>query len=194
MATEQWAEDNGVTYQFMKDTVDFWRTKYNWRDEEARLNRLPQFKTTIEIEGFGTLDAHFVHSKASTPNAIPLLFSHGWPGSFAEVEKILTPLNEAGFDVVAPSLPGYGFSSFTDKAGFGHQQTAEFLHSIMRKLGYEHYVVQGGDWGSFLVRTMAITYPDHVKAMHVNMVRLLPFLKAALTQTLDHHAQTPDCS
>ena len=168
---EQWAEKNGVTYELISKTIEFWRTKYNWKEEEARLNRLPQFKTPIDVDGFGTLDAHFVHSKASTPDAVPLLFVHGWPGSFAEVQKILPLLNQAGYHIVAPSLPGYGFSSFTDKAGFGNLQHAEFLHKIMLRLGYEEYFVQGGDWGAFIVQTLAFTYPRHVKAMHVNMVR-----------------------
>lgn len=105
-------------------------------------------------------------------NAIPILFVHGWPGSFIEIEKALPELNAAGFHVVAPSLPGYGFSSYTDKAGFKHAQHAEVMHKVMTKLGYKQYVVQGGDWGAFIVRYMATMYPDNVKAMHTNMASL----------------------
>ena len=166
----QWGEQNGVTMDMMSETIDFWRNKYNWREEEAKLNKLPQFITPIHVHDFGTLDIHFVHSKASRPNAIPLLFLHGWPGSFIEVSKILLQLNEAGFDVVAPSLPGFGFSSYTDKPGFNNEQYAETMHNLMQKLGYKEYVIQGGDWGSWIVRCMAILYPKYVKAMHLNMV------------------------
>lgn len=169
-ASKQWGEDNGVTNRFMRDTVDFWRSKYDWRSEEARLNKMPQFMTEIDVEGFGTLDIHFVHAKSSEANAVPLLFVHGWPGSFAEVEKILPRLNKAGFHVVAPSLPGYGFSSYTDKEGFKHPQHAEALHEVMLKLGYDRYFVQGGDWGSLIVRSIALRYSEHVKALHCNMI------------------------
>lgn len=156
----------------MRDTIEFWRTTYDWRVEEARLNKMPQFMTQIDVEGFDALDIHFVHSKSSDAKGIPLLFVHGWPGSFAEVEKILPKLNEAGFHVVAPSLPGYGMSSYTDKKGFKHPQHAEVLHKVMLKLEYDEYVVQGGDWGSFMVRSIALKYPEHVKALHCNMVSL----------------------
>ncbi|KAL9597095.1 MAG: hypothetical protein Q9219_005378 [cf. Caloplaca sp. 3 TL-2023] len=154
----------------MQDTINHWRTSYKWRDEEAKLNELPQFQTSIDIDGFGPLSIHFVHSKSSNSNAIPLLFLHGWPGSFVEVSKILPKLNGAGFDIVAPSLPGYGFSSYPDQAGFKHEQHAQTFHKLMQKLGYDKYVVQGGDWGSFIVRTMAILYPDNIQAMHINML------------------------
>ncbi|KAL9124195.1 MAG: hypothetical protein Q9217_006449 [Psora testacea] len=169
-SNEQWGENNGVTVKLISETVDFWRNKYNWREEEAHINRLPQFKTPIDIDSFGTLDIHFVHSKSPEANAIPLLFLHGWPGSFLEVEKILPELNKAGFDVVAPSLPGYGFSSYTDKAGFKHEHHAKVVHRLMQRLGYQAYVVQGGDWGSYIARCTAILFPDEVKALHVNMV------------------------
>jgi pimeloyl-ACP methyl ester carboxylesterase len=104
-------------------------------------------------------------------NAIPILFLHGWPGNWTESYKIIPKLNEAGFDVVAPSLPGFGFSSYTNKPGFKHEQHAEVMHKLMtQRLGYESYVVQGGDWGSFIARTIAIKYPEQVKACHLNMV------------------------
>lgn len=154
----------------ISDTVQFWRESYDWRTEEARLNEMPQFKTSIDVDGFGALDIHFVHSTSSVSSAIPLLFLHGWPGSFFEIRKALPELNKAGFHVVAPSLPGYGFSSYPDKAGFKHIHHAEVMQKLMLKLGYNHYVVQGGDWGAFIIRCLALMYPDNVEAVHTNMV------------------------
>ncbi|KAI9842728.1 MAG: hypothetical protein M1830_007753, partial [Pleopsidium flavum] len=121
-----WREDNGVPPELIHDTVQFWLKTYDWRAEEARLNELPRFETPFEVDdGFGTLDIHFVHSTSSVADATQLLFLHGWPGSFMEIIKGLPLLNKAGFHVVAPSLPGYGFSSYTDKAGFDIRQHAE---------------------------------------------------------------------
>ena len=157
--------------KLISDTLHFWRTKYNWREEEARLNKLPQFLTPIEVEGYGSLDIHFVHSKTTKPDGIPLLFIHGWPGNFAEVEKILPDLNEAGFDVIAPSIPGYGFSTYTEKKDFRLENISETFHKLVQKLGYSNYVVQGGDWGHWIARYMAIMYAQNVKALHLNMVR-----------------------
>jgi pimeloyl-ACP methyl ester carboxylesterase len=170
LENEEWGEPNGVIVKMMIETVKFWREQYDWRAEEARLNVMPQFKTSIDVNGFGTLNIHFVHAVSSKPNAVPLLFLHGWPGSFAEVEKILPSLTEARYNVVSPSLPGYGFSSYTDKAGFKHEQHAEVMNKLMMKLGYNKYVVQGGDWGSFIAGRMARMYPKNVKALHANMV------------------------
>lgn len=158
----------------MSETVDFWRKSYDWRAEEAQLNKVPQYRTSVEVDGFGSIDMHFAHSKSSSSNAIPLLFSHGWPGNFSEIFKAIPALNEAGFHVVSPSLPGYGFSSYVDKAGFKHVQHAEAMHKVMQNLGYMQYVAQGGDWGAEIVRCLAVLYPDNVKAIHLNMVQPLP--------------------
>lgn len=155
----------------INELVDFWRGSYDWRKEEARLNQYPQFRTPIAVHGFGELDVHFVHARSSKPNPIPLLFLHGWPGNFSEIYKAIPSLNDAGFDVVSPSLPGYGFTSYPDGAGFKHVQHAEVMQKLMQRLSYNQYVVQGGDWGAFIVRCMAIMYPDNVKALHTNMVR-----------------------
>ncbi|KAI9747947.1 MAG: hypothetical protein M1835_001929 [Candelina submexicana] len=173
LTNSQWGEDNGVTIAKINELFDFWKTKYDWRAEESRLNTLPQFQTPVEVANFGTLDIHFLHSKSSsTKDVLPLLFIHGWPGNFTEIEKALPLLNEAGFDVVAPSLPGYGFSSYTEKPGFKKEQHAEVMHKVMTKLGYSSYVVQGGDWGSWITRCIAQLYPSHVKAIHLNMLEM----------------------
>lgn len=176
LTNEQWAEDNGVTIESVKGLVDFWRTSYDWREEEAKLNELPQYTCHVEVASFGNLEMHFVHQTSSVSDAIPLLFVHGWPGSFAEVTKMLPIFNDAGFHVVAPSLPGYGFSSCPDKAGFTNEQDAEAVHKIMLKLGYEHYVAQGGDWGSDIVRNLGRMLPQQVKAVHINHINLVKIL------------------
>ncbi|KAK5234248.1 glycosylphosphatidylinositol anchor biosynthesis [Exophiala xenobiotica] len=191
IANEQWGEDNGVTVNRVSETVKFWRESYSWRKEEARLNEMPQFRTPIDVDGFGTLDIHFVHSTSPSKGAIPLLFLHGWPGSFSEIQKALPRLHQAGFHVVSPSLPGYGFSSYPDKKGFKHVHHAEVMHKLMSRLGYKQYVVQGGDWGAFITRCLGIMYPESVKAIHMNMIMMpkpdfdkepeyTPFEKASL--------------
>lgn len=151
-----------------------WATSFNFKQAEARLNDLPQYITTIDCDGFGPLDIHFVHIRSEDPRAIPLLFSHGWPGSFIEVYKIAQELAKGGqdspaFHVIAPSLPNYGFSSGVRKRGFAIEQYAETCHKLMLKLGYEKYVTQGGDWGWYVTRTMSLLYPSHVLATHFNM-------------------------
>jgi pimeloyl-ACP methyl ester carboxylesterase len=167
----KWREDNDVPHTLVGETLKYWLKSYDWRAEEALLNKLPQFVTPIEVDdGFGTLEIHFVHSVSSVIASKPLLFIHGWPGSFNEIKKGLPLLNEAGFHVVAPSLPGYGFSSYTDKAGFDIRRHAEVLNKLMLRLGYKSYVVQGSNWGAHIARTIGLMYPDNVKAVHQNMV------------------------
>jgi len=176
-------EQNGVTSEFMRNTINFWRLGYDWRRVEAELNKMPQFTAAVELDDFGILDIHFVHSYAyAEQQTIPILFLHGWPGSFVEVQKVLPLLNQGGIDVVAPSLPGYGFSSYPTKAGFKHRHHAEILHKLMLRLGYEQYAIQGGDWGSDIARTIAVMFPTHVKALHQNMVSSMVNYEARLTQ------------
>ena len=134
------------------------------------------FTRAVDVDGFGVLDLHYVHQRSARPNAIPLLLVHGWPGTFLEVEKILplltTPDDPAApaFHVVAPSIPGYGFSEAPHKPGFHHDQNAEICHKLMLALGYEQYVAQGGDLGRRVTQILATTYaPMHVKAWHTNM-------------------------
>ena len=166
-----WEDDNGITPDFVQKTIDYWLNEYDWRAEEAEINKLPQFMTQIEtIEDYGTLDIHFVHSKSSKSSATPLLFIHGWPGSFIEITKGLKLLNDAGFDVVAPSLPGYGFSSYPRKKGFKIRHHAAVFQKLMLKLGYDKFVTQGGDWGSHICRAISVYHEENVLAMHLNMV------------------------
>ncbi|EHA45862.1 epoxide hydrolase domain-containing protein [Pyricularia oryzae 70-15] len=177
----EWDEENGVTVDFIRRTVSHWRNGYSWREHEAKLNEMPQFKTTIKLSAtnkagqtFDPVEVHFAHVKAtqkpaSGGPAIPLIFIHGWPGNFAEVQKALPALNAAGFDVVAPSLMGYGWSSLPRQAGFNMFHHADVFHHLMVRLGYDRYVVQGGDWGAIVSRALLMQHPEHAVALHVNM-------------------------
>ncbi|TFK24940.1 epoxide hydrolase [Coprinopsis marcescibilis] len=173
-------EDSGKAYGVpladIRRLTEHWKNGYDWRKHEAELNdEFPQFTRDIGVDGFGMLNVHYVHKKSDAADAIPLLFVHGWPGSFIEIRKILPLLLQASpehpsFTVVALSLPGYGFSEAPSKKGFEGNQMAETGHKLMLALGYNEYVVQGGDWGALIGRTMAQLYgPAHVKAWHTNM-------------------------
>ncbi|KAF8257163.1 alpha/beta-hydrolase [Lactarius quietus] len=155
--------------------VSRWKDGYDWRKHEGELNSLPMFTRTIVVEGFGELSVHYVLQRSTVEGAIPLLFVHGWPGSFLEVTKML-PLLTAGspdhpaFHVVAPSLPGYAWSEAVLEKGFFAENYAELFNKLMLSLGYTEYVTQGGDWGHPLTLTTASKYgPKHVKACHSNM-------------------------
>ena len=164
----------GAPLSDIKRLASYWYDGYDWRKAEAKLNELPHYMTEVSIDNFGTYDFHFIHQRSSVKNAIPLLFSHGWPGSFIEVVKILPLLVQGGkdypaFHVVAPSLIDFGFSSVSGRKGFQVDQHAESCHKLMLQLGYDKYVVQGGDLGYGVARLMAEYYPRHVKATHINV-------------------------
>ncbi|KAJ7811013.1 Alpha/Beta hydrolase protein [Mycena olivaceomarginata] len=165
----------GAPLTDIKRLVARWQDGYDWRKHEALLNaELPQFTRDIVVDGFGTLNVHYVHKRSALETAIPLLFVHGWPGSFIEARKI-TPLltvvqpDRPSFHVVALSLPGYGFSGAPTKKGFQLAQYAEVCNKLMISLGYDEYVTQGGDWGSMITRKIATVYGGkHSKAWHTN--------------------------
>ncbi|KAF7897871.1 uncharacterized protein EAF01_008837 [Botrytis porri] len=167
--------DMGVPLSDMKRLTKAWE-KWDWRVAEKDLNRKlegAQFTTGVEVDGFGELDVHFVWQKSEVVGAVPLLFVHGWPGSFLEVVQLLPLLQQPGgpaFHIVAPSLPNYGFSEGVKKRGFAVAQYAETCHKLMLQLGYDEYVTQGGDWGMFITRAIGKLYPKHCKASHINMV------------------------
>ncbi|KAF9453152.1 alpha/beta-hydrolase [Macrolepiota fuliginosa MF-IS2] len=173
--------DYGAPLSDIQRLVAYWKDKYDWRKHEAELNaELPQFTRDIEVEGFGSLNVHYIHKKSSVPTAIPLLFVHGWPGSFLEARKILPLLvqdspEHPSFHVVAISLPGFGFSEAPKKRGFAIGQYAEVSHKLMLALGYNEYVTQGGDWGAVITRRIAVDYGQkHNKAWHTNMPLTAP--------------------
>lgn len=171
--------DHGVPLGDIQRLLRYWTKDFDWRKKEAQLNSLPHFSTTIQCDGFEELNIHFIHARSSRTTAIPLLFLHGWPGCFLEISKALNDLtatsdNYPSFHVIAPSLPNYGFSSGSTKRGFAAAQYAETGHRLMLKLGYDKYVVQGGDWGYLLARAIAIRYPNHCMAHHVNASSTTP--------------------
>ena len=167
--------DMGTPLEDVKRLAHAWEHNFNWRSAERKLNELPQFIAPITVPGFSPLQIHFIHGRSTRENAIPLLFVHGWPGSFYEVIKLLPLLTQTkdpklpSFHVVAPSLPNFGFSEGLSKRGFGLKQYAQTMHNLMVKLGYSEYVTQGGDWGTFITRVMASLFPSAVKTAHINM-------------------------
>ncbi|KAH9904816.1 alpha/beta-hydrolase [Xylariomycetidae sp. FL2044] len=158
----------------------YWRDEFDWRAFEKRLNDLPQYEAAISINGFKPIQVHFVHQRSVTPGAIPLLFIHGWAGSFYEVTRLLPLLAEneqnggPAFHVVAPSLPNFGFSSRIDSPGFGIRQYGETCHKLMQLLGYKQYATQAGDWGSAISTAIGTFHPESLRAMHLNYVAGIP--------------------
>ncbi|KAF7865830.1 hypothetical protein EAF04_005995 [Stromatinia cepivora] len=168
--------DLGVPLASMKRLTKAWE-EWDWRVAEENLNRTledAQFVTGVDVDGFGELDVHFVWQRSEVKEAVPLLFVHGWPGSFMEVLHLLPLLQQPGgpaFHIIAPSLPNFGFSEGVKKRGFALAQYAETCHKLMLQLGYDEYVTQGGDWGTYVTRAIGKLYPQHCKASHINMVR-----------------------
>ena len=168
----------GVQLATMKKLADYWATKHNWRKIEARLNALPNFIT--EIDG---VDIHFIHVRSHHPNALPMIVTHGWPGSVIEQLKIIDPLidptNHGGkardaFHLIIPSLPGYGFSGKPTAVGWNPPRVARAWATLMRRLGYSKYVAQGGDWGNAVTENMALQRPAGLIGMHTNMAATVP--------------------
>ena len=168
----------GVNLATMQKLAQYWQGEYDWRRTEAKLNRYPQFVT--EIDG---LDVHFIHVRSGHPDALPVIITHGWPGSVIEQLKVVDPLtNPTGFggsvsdafDVVIPSLPGYGFSGKPATTGWDPQRVARAWAILMSRLGYTRYVAQGGDWGNAVTEQMALQQPPGLVAVHTNMPATVP--------------------
>jgi pimeloyl-ACP methyl ester carboxylesterase len=185
LAATRWPDKETVTDQSqgaqlakMQELVRYWGTNYDWRRCEAQFNALPQFMT--EIDG---LDIHFIHVKSHHENTLPLIITHGWPGSVIELLKVIEPLSnptahggaaEDGFDLVIPSLPGYGFSGRPEAAGWNPDHIARAWDTLMKRLGYDHYVAQGGDWGAVVTEVMGRQAPAGLVGIHVNLPAAVP--------------------
>jgi pimeloyl-ACP methyl ester carboxylesterase len=171
-------QSQGVKLAQIQKLVKYWGTDYDWHKAEAKLNALPQFVTNIN-----GLDIQFIHIKSKHKNALPLIITHGWPGSVFELLKVVGPLTdptayggkaEDAFDLVIPSMPGYGFSEKPKGTGWGPEKIGTAWDVLMKRLGYKHYVSQGGDWGSVIADAMASQAPEGLLGIHVNMPATVP--------------------
>jgi pimeloyl-ACP methyl ester carboxylesterase len=168
----------GVQLATTQALARYWGTEYDWRKCEARLNALPQFIT--EIDG---LDIHFIHVRSKHENALPVIVTHGWPGSITEQLKIIDPLTNPtahggsasdAFDVVIPSMPGYGFSGRPSTTGWNPAHIARAWVVLMKRLGYTKFVAQGGDWGAIITELMGVQAPPELLGIHTNMANVIP--------------------
>ena len=171
-------DTQGVQLATMQKLATYWLNEYDWRKVEARLNSYPNFIT--EIDG---LDIHFIHVRSKHENALPIIVTHGWPGSVIEQLKIIDPLTNPtahggteadAFDVVIPSMPGYGFSGKPTEGGWDPTRIARAWTELMKRLGYTKYVAQGGDWGAIITDLMGVLAPPELLAIHTNMAGAVP--------------------
>jgi pimeloyl-ACP methyl ester carboxylesterase len=168
---DDWSQ--GIPLAYVQDVCGYWAEKYDWRAREARLNALPQFRTTLD--GLGI---HFLHVRSRHDGALPLVMTHGWPGSVVEFLKVLGPLTDPtahggeardAFHVVCPTLPGFGYSDKPAQKGWGTRRIASAWAALMARLGYARYAAQGGDWGSMVTTLIGVQDPQHCVGLHVNM-------------------------
>jgi pimeloyl-ACP methyl ester carboxylesterase len=168
----------GVQLATMQKLATYWAADYDWRKVESRLAALPQFVTNIE-----GVDIYFIHVRSKHPDALPVIITHGWPGSIIEQLKLIDPLTDPtahggsasdAFDVVIPSMPGYGFSAAPSATGWGPERIARAWAELMNRLGYKRYVAQGGDWGALIVDFMGVQAPPGLLGIHTNMAGAVP--------------------
>ncbi|MFC6084686.1 epoxide hydrolase family protein [Sphaerisporangium aureirubrum] len=176
----------GVPVEYLKELAEYWRTAYDWRSAERKLNAFPQF--TTEIDG---ANVHFLHVRSPEPDATPLIITHGWPGSVAEFTDVIGPLTDPrahggdpadAFHVVIPSIPGYGFSGPTPEPGWDVPRIARAWAELMSRLGYDRYIAQGGDWGKPISLQLGLADPAHVAGVHINMLVTFPPGEAAIAE------------
>jgi epoxide hydrolase len=185
LAATRWPDEmpgvgwsRGAPLDYVKELAEYWRTTYDWRAAEARLNKFPQFLT--EIDG---VRVHFLHVRSPEPNAMPVILTHGWPSSVVEFIDVIGPLANPvahggaaadAFHVIIPSIPGYGFSGPTGQLGWDTERVAQAWKTLMRSLGYGRYLVQGGDWGMPISLRLGLADPEHVAGVHLNMLATFP--------------------
>ena len=170
--------DYGTNLAYQRELVEYWTDEFDWREQERQINAFDHFTTTLD-----DLDLHFIHQRSPVEGATPLLISHGWPGSFLELMKVIGPLTdpeayggnaEDAFHVVVPSIPGFGFSERPSTRGYGPAQMGDIFAKLMDRLGYDRYGAQGGDWGSAITGRVASQHPDRVIGLHLNLVSAGP--------------------
>ena len=168
----------GVALDYVKEFAELWRTSFDWRKQEAVLNEFPQFTTTID-----STDVHFLHVRSPEPNAMPLILTHGWPGSVAEFLDVIGPLTDPvsyggdaaeAFDLVIPSIPGYGFSGPTNDTGWDSARVAKAWDTLVKRLGYERYGAHGGDAGALITRELGILKPEGLVGVHLLQIFAFP--------------------
>ncbi|MDT8429177.1 MAG: alpha/beta fold hydrolase [Pseudomonadales bacterium] len=182
------AWEYGTDMNYLRALLNYWQEDFDWRAQEAALNRFDQFKTRID-----GLDIHFIHQRSPHANAVPLLISHGWPGSFVEFRELIDALTdptahggsaEDAFHVIVPSLPGFGFSDKPTERGYNPERMAHVLASLMQRLGYQRYGAQGGDWGGIITRILAARYPERIIGLHSNFILAGPPADAAVRESV----------
>jgi pimeloyl-ACP methyl ester carboxylesterase len=180
---DDWSQ--GIPLSYVQELCGYWAGTYDWRSREAALNRFDQYRT--EIDGLGL---HFLHVRSPHEDALPLVISHGWPGSIVEFSKVIEPLTDPtahggdasdAFHVVAPSLPGYGFSDKPSAPGWGVERIADAFAALMARLGYDRYGAQGGDWGAMITSSIAVRDAAHLAGIHLNMPLVIPTTTEDLT-------------
>jgi epoxide hydrolase len=167
------AWSHGTSLNFLKDLSEYWLDEFNWRHHEDSLNKVGSYKFTSS----SGLKIHYLHSKSYQEGAVPLMMTHGWPGSIQEFLKIIPILREQSkvpLDIICPSLPGFGFSDKPTEIGMDSENIAKIQHELMTALGYKKYVVQGGDWGSTVSKWMAELFPENCIGIHLNLVIAFP--------------------
>lgn len=185
LAVVRWPEQatepgftQGPPLDKLRALVEYWRSRYDWRRTEARLNGWPQFK--MELDG---LHIHYIHVRSREPNALPIILTHGWPSTILLFQNVIDPLSDPvrhggsasdAFDVIIPSLPGFGFSDKPATRGWNAERTARAWSVLMQRLGYSHYVAQGGDWGAFVTTALAQQRPAGLSAIHLNFAQTIP--------------------
>ena len=181
---DDWSQ--GMPLAYLQDLCGYWADGYDWRAREAGLNRFPQFRT--ELDGLGI---HFIHARSPHADALPLVITHGWPGSVVEFQKVISPLTDPtahggdaadAFHVVCPSLPGYGFSDRPAAVGWKIPRIADAWAELMARLGYGRYAAQGGDWGAMVTSALGWRDAEHLAGIHLNMPLAVPDLSEPLSE------------